>query len=99
MEGLCGMESCGNRIFDGILYNALNGGVPSSVIRIIRVERIFGATIESWIDRLDDDKMNISKRRKLGGQVSQITRPMSLQIKRQAGVTWPPPLSFFYHIV
>ena len=62
--------SCGNRIFGGLLYNALNDGVPSRVIRIIRVERIFGATIESWIDRLGDDKMMIFKRRKLGGQVS-----------------------------
>ena len=51
VEGLCGMGSCGNRIFDDIFYNDLNGGVPSSIIRIIRVERIFGATIESGIDR------------------------------------------------
>ena len=70
VEGLCGMESCGNRIFDGILYNALNGGVPSLVIRIIRVERIFGATTKSRIDRLGDDKMMIFKRRKSGGRVS-----------------------------
>ena len=36
---------------DGILDNVLNGGVSFPIIRIIKIERIIGATTRSGIER------------------------------------------------